>query len=344
MKNIFLTLIFSLVIVLGFSQTPQIALVKPNGTTTIHSTFDAAYTASTDDDYIYLPGGTFAVIAIQKRIHIVGAGYNEDSTLVTGTTKLPYIYIYQEGAGGSIEGIKFTSNNCGNILFENSGGTLTPNSYTISNCFIKDGIKFNNSAGLIWSNVTIKNNMIGTQGCTNFGPYSISGSITNSFISNNILLNDIGGGSGLEVSNNIFFQESNLDLYGPNSTYKNNIFLSTATASTYDNVFHNNVNINPQSNQNNEVYNNVIETFSDIFINPGNTPFTYDVSNNYHIKSTSACKNSGYDGTDRGIYGGAFPWQEGSLPSNPHIYYKNVASTTNASGQLQVQYKVRTGN
>ena len=170
------------------------------------------------------------------------------------------------------------------------------------------------------------------------------GNISNSFISNNIILDHICCSEGLDVSNNIFFKYGTLNLSGGNSIYKNNIFLSDDPINTGNNVFQNNVNCDPAQNQNNQNYNNVNETFDEIFVTPGIAPYTYNVHNDYHVKTTSQCHNSGTDGTERGIYGGAFPWIDGSIPSNPHIYHKNVAGSTNANGQLQVHFKVRTSN
>ena len=62
--------------------------------------------------------------------------------------------------------------------------------------------------------------------------------------------------------------------------------------------------------------------------------------NNYRLKSTSLGHNAGTDGTDIGIYGGVFPWKDGSMPSNPHIISKTIPGTTDASGNLNVNIKV----
>lgn len=41
-----------------------------------------------------------------------------------------------------------------------------------------------------------------------------------------------------------------------------------------------------------------------------------------------------------GIYGGSTPWKEGAIPSNPHIFFKNISNATDGSGNLPVQIKV----
>jgi hypothetical protein len=68
------------------------------------------------------------------------------------------------------------------------------------------------------------------------------------------------------------------------------------------------------------------------------TSFSY--SDDYHLKSTSVGVNAGRDGTDIGIYGGAFPWKEGSLTFNPHYQRINISPTTDNNGNLNVNIKV----
>ncbi len=348
MKNVFLTPILSLVIVLGFAQTPQIALVKPNGTTTIHTTFDAAYTAATDDDYIYLPGGTFSSdlpTVINKRLYITGAGMNVDSSNVTGITRIPYLTFHEGASGSRIEGIYFYSGASQGTIVLNNQSSNSTNNFTIINCNIAGAIHSTNN---FWENVTIAKSVL-------MG--SLQGNFSNSYLSNNHIYSHLNvNGLNFQIDNNIFFYQPHPNSYltlPNNSTFRNNIFqlYTTPFYISLNSIFHNNTNI--VTNGSTQIFNQIQEPFLDAFLNPGSESnniwctcnvYNYDIHNDYHIKPTSECKNSGTDGTDRGVYGGAFPWVDGSIPSNPHIYYKNVAGSTNASGQLQVQYKVKTGN
>ncbi len=340
MKYLFLFTFLIFVFKTIEAQTSRIALVKPNGNTTIHSTLPAAYSAATDDDFIYLPGGHFEGIGINKRIHIIGAGSNIDSSAATGITKISSLVIYEGGAGGSVQGIYFYPSGSSNINFHYSNPPLTaPNYYEINSCYIGSGV--GGSSGNPWEGLVLKNNVIGVfYFSSNF--QSIKGGFSNCFLKNNIILGNIETPYST-ISNNIFFASIiNVSNY---SNFNNNIFQQTSIQTSYS-IFHNNVNAANLS-YTNEVYNNINEPWVNIFENPGmgsGTPitFSYDVHNDYHVKSTSACKNSGTDGNDRGIYGGSSPWVEGSIPSNPHIYFKNVAEETNASGQLQIHFKVRT--
>ena len=70
----------------------------------------------------------------------------------------------------------------------------------------------------------------------------------------------------------------------------------------------------------------------------------YPFLDNYHLKNTCVGKNAGTDGTDVGIYGTSQPTSEGWVPSNPHIYFKQIDSQTGTNGTLKIQVKVRTNN
>ncbi|HMU06245.1 MAG TPA: hypothetical protein PJ990_21575, partial [Saprospiraceae bacterium] len=312
-----------------FSQTPRIALVKPNGATTIHSTILAAYDAASDDDCIYLPGGTFDnSLSLNKRIHIYGAGYNIDSCQTTGITVIGQILINNNAANGSIQGIKINY-----LSFENEG-----DGFHIKRCLINNGIQFNTN--LVWNNIIIENNFIkGYSANQGYSYISLNGQVTNSVFKNNVILGNINGGDGLLFKNNLFFYQGLYPMnLASNSTYNNNIYVG-GSISVNNSIFNNNVNLSGSEGANNQNYNLIYEPFPEIFENSGLPPyFPYDVHNDYHVKSSSACKNSGTDGTDRGIYGGTSPWVEGSVPSNPHIYFKQVAEETNASGQLQIHF------
>jgi len=85
--------------------------------------------------------------------------------------------------------------------------------------------------------------------------------------------------------------------------------------------------------------NNIVnQTQSTIFVNQSGNSFSYD--DDYHLQSTCPGKNAGRDGTDIGIYGGASPWKEGSIPFNPHIQTLNISPVTNSSGNLNVNIQV----
>ena len=67
---------------------------------------------------------------------------------------------------------------------------------------------------------------------------------------------------------------------------------------------------------------------------------TFSYTQDYHLKSNCVGKNAGKDGTDIGIYGGVFPWKEGSVPKNPHIINSTIGGTTNSNSALPINIKV----
>lgn len=343
-----LTLVLTITILqinIVIAQSPQLAVVRPDGTTYICPTWDSAYNKSVDGDFIYLPGGNFTVTnPISKRLYIYGAGSNLDSSAATSITTISNITFEHGADNGIIEGLKISQVNSCFVAAIRFGHTinLDPiNGYTISNCLMSGGIQFNS----VCNNITIKNNNIGGYNCPNGGAsISIGENITNSLISNNVIGGNISanGVANLQINNNLFtFVADFYSISLPyNCTYSNNIFLSNNVYVANSN-FYNNVNVNPNGTGN-QIFNTASESMTDIFVSPGAGPYYYDVHNDYHIKSTSICKSSGSDGTDRGFYGGTFPWKDGSIPSNPHIYFKQIDANTTSDGKLKVKFKVRT--
>ena len=208
------------------------------------------------------------------------------------------------------------------------------------------------------------NNIHFTDGYTPFDSLPTNIRITESVFSST----DGSGSSGISFSKNLiafnvnnfvssdFF--NNTFLYTSNSlngiTYsniRNNIFLTSHvfnSNTSCTNSFSNNLKINGCGllcgcpfNTGVEAGTISVSSTNDIFISyVGSFPYI----DNYHLKPTCPGVNAGTDGTDVGIYGTSQPTSEGWVPSNPHIYFKQVAPQTNSNGQLPIQFKVRTGN
>lgn len=342
MKWLFFIIVTFVLTIETFAQAPQFAVVRPDGTSYICPSFDSAYNKSVNGDNIYLPGGSFTVTnPISKSLHIYGTGYNQDSSNATGITSLNSITISAGAENGSIEGIYFvagTNNLNPSINFFMTNSVNPIQNYTISSCYITYGINITpTSNGTSCSSFTIKDNYVGNFLPSQGPPYSasgINGNLINSVISNNITTGALGIGVGNVFSNNIFFQ---LYLSSNNCSYYNNIYGEVFYSNCNNSFFNNNMNIiNINGSNGNTGTANVSEYWSLIFINSN--------MGDFHVKTTSLAHNSGTDGTDRGIYGGLFPWKEGSVPSDPHIYYKQIAPQTSQDGKINIRVKVRTNN
>lgn len=337
---------------LPLAQTPQIALVKPNGTTYIFTKFDSAYVYAANGDFIYLPGGNFtANNPINKKLFIYGAGYNIDSSAATSITKMNNLIIYSGAASGLLEGIQIASTNCNNgcIRFGDTNNSNPIDGYSVRNCLLLGGIQCTSAC----SNILIANNQIEGYNCNGSGARtSVGGNLSNSIINNNIISGNIStnGPAYLLVTNNIFFyaQIYNYGELANYSTYENNIFQTQPYTCSYSN-FNNNSNVSLAYGTENILIANLVEQWDSTFIDPGDPSIYghypgYDVHKNYNIRPSSICHNGGTDGTDLGIYGGGMPWPDGSIPSNPHIYFKDIDEVTGSDGKLHIEVGVRTNN
>jgi hypothetical protein len=330
----------------AFAQL-KIAVITPStNSTRICPTLDSAYNSALPGDHIYLPTGGFTIPPINKELHIFGAGYNPDSSSATGITVITgNVTVLGGGSNGSLQGVRLNYLYLGSIP-----GDPPVNNYTISYCELTNGLRLSSDI----DRLTLRNSYIAAT--SNGGDFQFSflsnngSSLNNSFIINNFLSGIQVSGSNNLFSNNVFFMgfyfNSGYISLINNCVYQNNIFEYVVGNQNQNCVFNNNINATPNVNNGNVGSNNVIETLNLTFINPGtqntNTgQYPYDVHNDYHLKNTSQGYGNGTDGKDVGVYGSAMPWKDGSIPSNPHIYFKNVAGQSNSSGILNATFKVK---
>lgn len=317
--------------------------VQNGGAPALWTDLDSAVLNAQSGDTIYIPGGSFQVgnLLINKKLHLVGAGHDPDSTSATWKTELSGGIKLGTGAdGGSITGVELSST----IEVDTSNGYVLQG-YTIARNHLWR-IDANGRARnlLIFGNV-VEAELVGYVGYS-FGP--ISPYAEDNVISNNILQRAVvGWGAGTLFANNIFLYNT----YNPNNNlrvvqhtkeciFQNNYIkqvgyggnISGTNNIIRNNILHQNTAIAGQEN--------LIGVHPDsIFVAfPSNNTFGY--ADDYHIKPNSPAKNAGFDGTDVGIYGGLFPWKDGSIPFNPHIQSATVGPTTDGAGNLPVNIKV----
>ncbi|TRX36370.1 hypothetical protein [Flavobacterium restrictum] len=342
-------LLCALLLFIGLSASAQQApfmVCNSAGTTcTPYTDLTTAYNAATAGDYLYLPAGDFTLgVWINKEIHFIGAGFDINASITTGITRISGDIILQSGANGSsFEGFYLTGN------FKNYGSL---NAITFAYLNLNRTDPYYEGQGWTWNNCVVKNSVVREylylgSGTSYLGENNtIMNSIVNSFhsmnhstvkncvvsihnttnycfnnIKNSVVKNCIIGGQGLNadaanVSDNI-------------------LFLNNATEAASGQL----INAKPFCT---EVNNSYGITATDTFVTA--TGYTYNQTFDYHIKATSAAHNGGDNGADIGIYGGSTPWKDGAIPSNPHIFFKNIASATDGSGNLPVQIKVSAQN
>lgn len=307
-----------------YGKAQNLIAVQNGSEAAFYTSLDSAIVHAQNGDTVYIPGGNFSItVPVEKRLYIIGVGYNIDSTLATGKTQINgELSILLEASNGSLTGVYLS----GSIY---SVGNIS--NYLVQRCRI-GGLKLSSSFN--WSfienniQVTFQNSETGASNC---------------FFANNIIdaYSYTYGESGFTASifkNNIFTYSAWDYGYGPikatSSIFENNIIFNTKRQGYYDNA-------------GSAFYNNLFVVADPFYWCPGcwgsNNIVGQDPSTifgtNYHLQPTSPGKNAGKDGTDIGIYGGAFPWKAGSVPSNPHIQFENVSGIDNA-GNIHVVVKV----
>lgn len=327
------------------SQAGQFAVVKPNGTTQIYTSWTSAYAEAVDEDFMYLPGVTISVpVTINKKLFIYGTGHDPDSTTATARTIFSSTFSIQSGAtGGLLEGIKAAEINL--------GGTNKLQNYTIKKCNISSLIFTSNTPDSMPQYITLSESIVGNVS----NSYNCAPAKYCSFFKN-IFVQKISCFQSCTFKNNNFLCFS-IGISPPcnslsNSSLENNIFLDDDPApianGNCDNIFLNNLKLNNSNFTGSEscpvsqADNMSVPTIYDIFINYSGSGFLY--TDDYHLIPTCPGVGAGTDGTDVGIYGTINPTVEGWIPSNPHIYFKQVAPETGPDGKLHIQVGVRANN
>jgi hypothetical protein len=327
MKNYLYT---AFLFLLSFGVNAQnLIAVQNGGSPTFYTDLDVAITNAQDGDTLYIPGSSYKSITINKRLHLVGVGHHPDSTSATSRSIIESVSLSIGASNGSLTGLFVTQSITSIDSFIG---------YTISRCYLLSIISSPN----INDNFTIIENII--TGTINFNENSAG-----HLVSNNI----IRGGNesriyGSVIKNNLFLYTNafNDALFSQNSLIENNFFADSKSR-FYICVTNNNVNdgyngVDGNENQGSGNFLNagLLET---MFINYDPAVHSYQslYYADFHLPVDSPYKNAGRDGTDIGIYGGAFPWKEGSIPFNPHFQVFQISPKTAANGNLNVNIKVK---
>jgi hypothetical protein len=321
---LFLSLLFAINIVDG----QNLITVQNGGEPRFYSKIESAFSEAQNGDTIYLPGGGYSSISISKRVHIIGAGHHPDSAKVTSRTIISNVYLQDGSDYGSLCGIH-------NGVLTYSDGVV---GYSITRCNIWT-IGPAQSIGADQSYWLIKECFI--------SGLDLRGSTH--LISNNIIY-QFARVSNSKIANNIFsnLSSSIASFQGNDNIILNNIFPHTTNPSPGSgNKFYHNVNwgVNGVKNTN-QGYGNIItpqyplDSIFVLFPNVVNGVVQDLYGGDFHLKQNSVLKNTGTDGTDIGIYGGAFPWKEGSVPFNPHFQRVQISPKTDNQGNLNVSIKV----
>lgn len=322
MKKSILILMMVLAGSWSYCQSPIMVCDSSGNTCIPFYNLDSAYVAASAGNYIYIPGGMYELnVQIDKSIHIIGAGYYMDSAMVTNSTTITgNINIGNFASNTSLEGLYIagvisgpTTTNISNMSFKYCHAQSI--SCYMSNSIIKDCIfRYNTYAVNNFYNGTY-NTISNTYLCdiTNLSNSTIE-NCTGWTYTNNIYFNTI--------KNNIFtnYPFSPLGQAGGGNLLSNNLYINSCPYYCLSATYNTNLITAP-----------IASVFTTSSVDYGNL----------HLAAGSIALTAGENGSQLGMYGGLFPFKEGGVPSNPHIYQKSISPSTNSNGQLPVQVKVR---
>lgn len=347
------------------------------------NTFAAAQTASANGDTIYVYGSPFEYpdITVSKRLVIIGAGYNPNNQFGQ-PTRISNIILFRDAGTNNASGSVITGVLTGRL--DISG--LMSNNIRLSRNRFESYINLAGGSPVGYADGWVLiNNIFGSY--LNGGAGSrIAPSATNIIIANNIFITSsylyffnsntiivdhnifIGPGSGgnlynlynVIITNNIFTRSTGTAFAGGTSgpvlcTFNNNLSnLSTiADPSTYSPAT-NFVNTFTGTGGGSNFGGGNIVGQDPLYTTVPNLT-TYSASANYRLQASSAGKNAGTDGTDLGIYGGAYPFPSGGavgsgfdtspLPPIPQVTELNIQNATvPVNGTLNVTVKATVNN
>jgi hypothetical protein len=338
MKYVFLSLFFTFA--MPFLMQAQVAFVveSPNNGSSAYPTFQQAYDAAEDGDFLYLPGTSVSIgnfFNLDKAIHLVGAGSSPFGTPATSPTWLTgNIRIMEPASGGSLTGVYLTG-----ALYFGSGvgeGQIGASNYLIERC---------NVVSLTLSHTEMLHN----------GTHSVA-------IRDCVVRGSLAGGglglAGLEVSNTVI---RSLSSFNSGAVLENCVIMGTETGQvTFGTVqgisLRSCIILNGNSSGNsfsgaclleNCYFTSSTQLGSNhTLINPtfntenpfvGALPGTFEFTNDYHILPENPALTAGVNGTQCGIYGGDAPSKENWKPYNPHISTISIPNITDAQGNLNIQ-------
>ncbi|MCY7363207.1 MAG: hypothetical protein LH629_14245, partial [Ignavibacteria bacterium] len=270
--------------------------------TTIQSAIDVA----NGGDTIYVHGSPiqYAAATINKKIIMIGAGYNVTGTQYNVNSDIASLIIDSIAYNQPIYGTKLI----GLKIYSLTVADPTTN-IGISRCYFSymywyggnGWIIENNVIGTIYlqqyngiiNNMIIRNNFI--YAATSIQGY---GTITGSglLIDHNIIQGVINYVNYAVITNNIFFFANISGSTGAYNSFNNNATISSSAD-----------NLPFGTNSGTGNLNNL--TPASVFTNGVSAVQTFPTlcTLNWHVKTTSSAHNGGTDGTDCGIYGGASP-------------------------------------
>ena len=304
-------------------------------------------------DTLHVEGSTqiYNFGTITKKLVIIGTGYfltdNPSTSNATLSSRIEYIVFNTNSQGSQVIGLDVVNN--GNTA--DGYVYVSVNDITVKRCRIERGVRFETllSDAIIVQNFfpnTINTNCLFTNGNTFFVPP------TGIIFNNNICQKTLTWGTPIanptthwplsQCNNNVFDGPDNLvtpSLAFSTSEFRNNILMATnAVVNMLASAGVMGYNIGTLATQFGTTNNNlVVPAITTLFVN------SVSKDGMYQVAAGSSANNNGFDGTDRGAFGGAVinnRYTLSGLAPIPVIYEINSSGVANASG-LPVIIKAR---
>lgn len=334
MKKLYL---FLLIVLLACSGYARILILNNNGTNTGHyRTIYEALAAAQNGDTIYCVGSSIRYdstqgVEITKAVTIIGPGYFLAENPGTNTNFSPAIFntITISSPNISLIGLFIyrVTVLTGNLSIKRcnidymSHGQITSqiNNIVISQCYL-GSVDFYSGQYQI-NDVIFTNNYVltiseGTPGSSSWGLNTIS--YNNWVINGNTFMASGSFFFGETLINNIF-ATSMPNTFCPNCSIEYCIFINDPVPATNNNL----INVD----------------FNTLFVGS----IVNSTDGQWKLKPGSPAIGSGFNGVDRGMFGGNTPYVLSGVPPIPAVYGLTVqpVSTNNA---LPVQVKIKSNN
>lgn len=325
-------------------------VVQHTGTAQVFSDLSSAITAALPNSDLYLSGGCFVLptgFSLSKTLHFVGAGIAPDSTKATSSTIITsadgstFMRLESAASGSTFTGIRFNMTGNTSVGLGISAVDQTVVSVVFTRCSFQDGVYVGvddpSGSSVAFTECIFHSWLVGADGAAAQLTRCIldyqagTGAEVSGFDGGGlVMLNCVGLGTrignagGATITNCVFTRTSAPFWQSGGSTFTNNLLVSDALVSNMSGYV--------------ESGNILAVPIGTIFISEADTDFQF--SDNLHLQSICPGVGAGTDGTDMGIYGTASPFKDGALPHVPHYERTEVATGTDASGNLLMQVRV----
>lgn len=335
-----------------------------SGSTAAYQTLQSAFDAAANGDVIHLIPSTTSYGnlvyngATNKTVKIYGNGYflglnpSPQTQANILTSKVTDITVSSNMSGFFISGVeiigKTTVNGVNNATFVRnklsiSSGTAVKFTGVVSNIifsqnYVVYGVGGNGATSFDFLTATCQmilftNNVILATSIGN--PIKVpSVGVTDFTFSNNVFISMSCQFGGANVQNNIFHTYT---------TYGGTVMTVTGGTNIYNNICIGTNFLNTTAN-NNILVTSGSSIFANWLITQTSATLT-STDNIWSIIDGSVADNSGTDGTDRGIFGGAMPYVLSGIPAIPSFYSIGLPSIIrNNQNTINVNVKIKSNN